>query len=198
MQQIYDATTLIEKRDAPRDFLDLMKSAKAGRILDGGFIDFEWLNIAHEHNFPSRFVLKRNVEYPDQDSLDTAVHIRLGVFLKYPKILPIPTPKYYQESLSLLRTTKFDIFTDDEDSARQRYPELFELANHVFGPRSFSGPETFVLLSSYSKIITSSSTFSSVAAWCISMNGGEVACPEKMIHSEVWDSRPVSWLRVSS
>ncbi len=196
MQKLYDANKLVDKRDSPRDFSELLKSAKAGRVLDGGFIDFEWLNIAHEYNFPPRFSLKRKFTYPE--NLDTALHIRLGDFLNYPKIFPIQTSAYYRESLRLLKSEKFDIFTDDEASAKQRYPELFEDANHVFGPKSFSGPETFILLSSYSKIVTSSSTFSSTAAWSISMNGGKVACPQKMILSEVRDSRPTSWLRVSS
>lgn len=196
LQEFYDRTKSVEKRDSPQEFEELKESARAGKILDGAFIDFSWLNIAHRSNFPSKFALKQEIEKQYDQTLDTAIHIRLGDFLQYPKIFPIPSEEYYRESIRVLETKHFDIFTDDEESARQRYPEIFMHAANIFGPKSFSGPQTFVLLSSYPKIVTSSSTFSGIAAWSISMNGGIVACPEQMIISEIRDSRPTSWLRV--
>jgi hypothetical protein len=186
----------LEQRDSPQEFDLLVESAGAGQVLDGNYINFEWLNRALKYSFPSRFRLKNMQPVQSVKLSETAIHIRLGDFLKYPALFPIPTQNYYINALEHLCSSKFDVYTDDLDSAIQFYPDLLKRAVRVIGPDDYSGPETFTLLGQYSRIVTSASTFSSIAAWSVGINGGQVICPEKMLVSETFDSRPKGWIRV--
>lgn len=196
-ESIYSYSKTLERRDSPTDFPLIRKSASAGAILDGNFIDFRWFDMARNYEFPIKFNLV-NQDLGQVEALsDAAIHIRLGDFLKYPQIFPIPSPRYYNKALEVLKSHDYDVFTDDIEQANEMYPKLLLNARKIVGPESLSGPETFVLLGSYRKIVTSASTFSSIASWSISARGGSVVCPERMIITEVEDSRPASWTRVS-
>lgn len=198
LQLVHDRMNEFEKRDSPSDFRKIIDSTLLGAVLDGNYIDFNWLNLSRDYGFPVEFKLKQNISTTFTTQADTAVHIRLGDFLHYPDIFPISSPHYYKTALSLLGSSKYDVFTDDVEQAKRLFPELFLNANKVIAPTDFSGPETFVILGSYLKIITSASTYSSIAAWSIDSRGGEVVCPEKMILTQEKDSRPDGWIRVGN
>jgi hypothetical protein len=198
LQLVHDRMNEFEKRDSPNDFRNIIESVLSGTILDGNYIDFDWLDLARVYGFPLEFQLNQNNSIKFVTQADTAVHIRLGDFLHYPDIFPISSPHYYMTALSTLESSKYDIFTDDVEQAKKFFPELFLNANKIIAPSDYSGPETFVILGSYPKIITSASTFSSIAAWSIDSRGGKVVCPEKMILSQERDSRPDSWVRVGN
>lgn len=198
LQIVHDRMSDFEKRDSPSDFRTIINSALSGAVLDGSYIDFNWLELSQEYGFPLEFRLTQHRSIEFESRADTAVHIRLGDFLHYPDIFPISSEVYYKKALSLLGSSSYDIFTDDIEQANRLFPELLLNAKNVIAPRDYSGPETFIILGSYPKIVTSASTFSSIAAWSISSRGGKVACPEKMLISEEIDSRPRSWIRVGN
>jgi hypothetical protein len=198
LQVVHDRMNEFERRDSPNDFRDIIDSALSGAILDGNYIDFDWLNLSRVYSFPVEFQLNQENSIRFEKKADTAVHIRLGDFLHYPDIFPIPSPHYYKTALRSLGSSKYDVFTDDEEHANRLFPELVLNANKVIAPRDYSGPETFVILGSYPKIIASASTYSSIAAWSIDSRGGKVVCPEKLILSQERDSRPDSWIRVGN
>lgn len=198
LQLVRDRMNNTERKDSPSDFRTIINSALSGAVLDGSYIDFNWLELSREYGFPLEFKLTQHKSLEFRNRSDTAVHIRLGDFLHYPDIFPISTEAYYRKALSLLGSSNYDIFTDDVEQANRLFPELFQNAKNVMPPRDFSGPEAFIILGSYANIVTSASTFSSIAAWSISSRGGKVACPEKMLISEEMDSRPKSWIRVGN
>lgn len=195
-QEFFDFRYKTIKEDDPELIEAILNAAGKGIALDGNYIDFSWLDMAHQYGFPSDFnLVKRNSERGEPQST-IAVHIRLGDFLRYPDIFPIPSQSYYDEALESLNKGSYDVYTDDKDLAQQMYPRLIKNAEQLIGGEDLSGPETFCKLNSYNKIITSSSTFSSVAAWGISKRGGSVVCPEKMLLSDTTDSRPRDWIRI--
>lgn len=198
LQLVRDRMNYTERKDSPSDFCTIINSALSGAVLDGSYIDFNWLELSKEYGFPLEFKLTQHKSLEFKNRSDTAVHIRLGDFLHYPDIFPIATEAYYRKALSVLGSSNYDIFSDDVEQANRLFPDLFLNAKNVIPPRDYSGPETFIILGSYPKIVTSASTFSSIAAWSISSRGGKVACPEKMLISEEIDSRPGSWIRVGN
>jgi hypothetical protein len=197
-QKLQSKNLTLEKRDSPRDFFKIVQSAVSGYTLDGNYIDFEWLELARKYGFPTRFRLLGRFDCIVNEDRDTAVHVRLGDFLHFPDIFPIASPQFYSRSLGILESDKYDVFTDDLEMASKMFPDLLSGAEKIIGPEVFSGPETFVLLGAYPKIVTSSSTFSSIAAWGVDLNGGKVVCPEKMLISETFDSRPTGWVRIGN
>lgn len=198
LQVIFDQFKKVEKSDLPKDFSQMVKASMLGKSLDGNYINFEWLDIAEKYGFPSQFSLITNSSKFANRIGETAVHVRLGDFLKYPNIFPIPSSSYYVRSLKTLESSNYEVFTDDEKHASEIYPDLLKNASKIITPSDLSGPDTFALLCRYPKIVTSPSTFSSVAAWSIGKNGGLVVCPERMTFSENSDSRPKNWIRINN
>jgi len=197
-QQIFDLKNETYLEDNPLNLKFIVSAANAGKLLTGSYINFKWLDIAYEFGFPTTFELVEKFPINIKTFSDVAVHIRLGDFLKHPDIFPTLSAKYFKRALAALSADCYDVYTDDKELAGKMYPELLANAARVIGAEELSGPQSFSALNSYSKIITSTSTFSSVAAWGIDKRGGQVICPEKMLLTNDLDSRPENWLRIEN
>lgn len=198
MQSALNARSSFDTNDNPENFIEIANSAKEGKILDGNYINFKWLDLAHTYGFPTKFnLLAADIPYVPQKE-EVAVHIRLGDFLHYPNLFPIPSLAYYEHALVILKAKRYAIYSDDISVAKDLYPKLLENAHKIVSPSQYTGTETFVMLNSYSSIVTSSSTFSSIAAWGIGKQGGKVVCPEFMLFDDKEDSRPSNWIKVSN
>lgn len=195
-QRIFDLKNDTFMEDNPLNLALILGAAHDGKILTGSYINFKWLDFAYEFGFPTTFELTENYPIEVKTLSAVAVHIRLGDFLKHSDIFPILSPDYFRRALAVLDADYYDIYTDDKEMAQKMYPELLSNAARVISGDELSGPQSFSALNSYSKIVTSTSTFSSVAAWGIDKRGGHVVCPQRMLLTDDFDSRPEGWLRI--
>jgi hypothetical protein len=179
------------------------KLAKNSGKIDGSFVDFRWAIDAQKYGFPKRVELKRSstlVSNLLQEVSETcAIHIRLTDFLDYPGIFPKLSSLYFESAILEMKKrgfSKFTIFTDDLELARDLYPSVFQVKDILIIPSSLSTSETFFLMQSCACIISSSSSFSSWAAFFISNQGGNVICPDKLLLDGSPDPRPKEWTRL--
>ena len=183
----------------------LANRAIEGKTLQGYFQDIRWVEKAFECGMPKQLALSsatnEATKLHGQIGESIAIHIRLGDFLDFPDSFPIPGEKYYLRSLDFFRlidgNQKVDywIFTDDSLEAQSRFPQLFAGATRILSQDDFSGPESLFLMSEFTKIVTSNSSFSTWAGLFSSSRGGRVTCPELPAGQNI-DLRPVNWTRV--
>ncbi len=179
--------------------------ANQGKTLRGYFQDIRWSEMAFEKGMPKSLRIAnhspRVAQLHSQIGNKIAVHIRLGDFLNYPDVFPIASEKYYSksirsfESIEQTQNTDYWVFTDDVDESLVRFPVVMAGAERVITERDLSGPESLFLMSEFSKIVISHSSFSTWAALFSSARGGQVVCPEAS-NGDSDDLRPTRWIRV--
>ena len=179
------------------------KFAKNSGKIHGSFIDFRWAIEAQKYGFPKRLELKRysaSVANLLSEVAETcAIHIRLTDFLHYPSLFPQLSTLYFESAILEMKKrgfSKFTIFTDDLNLARETYPLIFDRKDIRIISNSLSSAETFFLMQSCAGIITSSSSYSSWAAFFIANQQGMVVCPNKLLLDGSPDPRPIDWLRL--
>lgn len=187
------------------DISALLNRANQGKTLKGYFQDINWVQRAFEYGLPSRLKLDNPSNqvriWGEQIGENIAVHIRLGDFLDFPEIFPVPNESYYMQALEHLRAIddvnefRYWVFTDDENEAFKRYPVIIKNAEKLISEREMSGPESLFLMSEFRKIITCQSSFSTWAALFSSRRGGHVVCPQ-LKSGESEDHRPGAWIRI--
>ena len=185
------------------NLLEIEKVARKTGKIQGSFMDFRWVSEAQKYGFPKRLDLKttsaRVYNLLDEVSETCAVHIRLTDFLDYPGVFPKLSNLYFESAIlemSKSGFSKFTVFTDDLELARDLYPSVFQGKDIFIIPNSLSTTETFFLMQSCAGIISASSSFSSWAAFFIANQGGPVICPNKLLLDSSADSRPTAWLRL--
>jgi hypothetical protein len=179
------------------------KLAKNSGKIEGSFVDFRWAIEAQKYGFPKRVELKKYSALASnllpEVSETCAIHIRLTDFLDYPGIFPKLSSLYFESAILEMKKrgfSKFTIFTDDLELARDLYPAVFQVKDILIISSSLSPSETFFLMQSCACIISSSSSFSSWAAFFISNQGGTVICPDKILLDGSPDPRPKEWTRL--
>jgi hypothetical protein len=179
------------------------KLAKNSGKIHGNFIDFRWAIEAQKYGFPKRVELRRysaSVANLLSDVAETcAIHIRLTDFLHYPSLFPQLSTLYFESAILEMNKrgfSKFTIFTDDLNLARETYPLIFDRKDIRIISNSLSSAETFFLMQSCAGIITSSSSYSSWAAFFIANQQGMVVCPSKLLLDGSPDPRPEEWIRL--
>jgi hypothetical protein len=176
---------------------------KHARSVGGLFLDFEWANEAIKFGFPEAMSPKnpsitylRNLLEVGETS--TALHIRIGDYLKLPKLFPIAPEIYYLKALEKLDSIQgIDVFTDSPELLDRKYPRLMRLNNvRVVDPEmELDSVETMALISKYKQLITSNSTFSSWAGWFLPAKKVVTPVPH---HLDGWkDSLPSNWIRLN-
>jgi hypothetical protein len=185
------------------NLLEIEKAARKTGKIQGSFMDFRWASEAQKYGFPKRLELKttsaRVYNLLDQVSETCAVHIRLTDFLDYPGVFPKLSNLYFESAIlemSKSGISKFTVFTDDLELARDLYPSVFQGKDISIIPNSLSTTETFFLMQSCAGIISASSSFSSWAAFFIANQGGPVICPNMLLLDGSPDPRPTAWLRL--
>ena len=193
------------------DFIDIFESPLTQLALitsdtdsvGGPFIDFDWAGIAQDFGFPSDCApINPSHKYTHELSRITdnslAIHFRLGDYLTLGDIFPIASERYY---LAALEAVNYDsaqeivIFSDTPGVLRARYPSLFSLEKLRVIDTKISALETLSLMSKFSIIIGSNSTFSSWAGWFSSAKKMVTPIPH---HLDKWSDRlPKNWERIS-
>jgi hypothetical protein len=189
--------------DLWENLFSIEKLAKNSGKISGTFVDFRWAIEAQKYGFPKRVELKRSSTLVSNLLLEVsetcAIHIRLTDFLDYPGIFPKLSGLYFESAIREMKKrgfSTFTIFTDDLELARDLYPSVFQLEDILIIPSSLSTSETFFLMQSCACIISSSSSFSSWAAFFITNQGGTVICPDKLLLDGSPDPRPKEWTRL--
>jgi hypothetical protein len=201
--------TLSILRDAPytNDLWEnsgsIEKLAKNSGKIDGSFVDFRWAIEAQKYGFPKRVELNNSTTLVSNllSEVDKtcAIHIRLTDFLDYPSIFPNLSSLYFESAILEMNKrgfSRFTIFTDDLNLARETYPLIFDRKDIRIISNSLSSAETFFLMQSCAGIITSSSSYSSWAAFFIACQQGVVICPSKLLLDGSPDPRPKEWIRL--
>ena len=181
-----------------------MKFLAIQKVSGGHFIDFEWADLAVGFGFPK--ILQPSEPSKTYNEISgelgantVAIHIRLGDYLQLPDIFPIPSENYYIEALRILGFQKTDpihVFTDSPRIVKLRYPRLFAQSNiQIIDPNLLlSSVESMILLSRYSDLITSNSTFSSWAGWFLPEK--RVVTPTPHLYNNWHDRLPSKWVRL--
>jgi hypothetical protein len=175
------------------------------RSIGGPFMDFAWVELAKRFGFPTHLMPKIcTKKFLDACNItsyaDIGIHIRLGDYLKYPDIFPIAPESYYLGALEYLDYKKdqnIHIFTDSPKLARDKFPRLFQLRGvQIVDPKQeLSALETMSVMSRYSNLITSNSTFSSWAGWFSADKKVVTPIPHHFNH---WrDTLPNHWMRIN-
>ena len=173
-----------------------------GSSISGHFTDFSWIRIAQTFGFELKvhenLISDSTKEFALQISnQDIAIHLRYGDYLSNPSLFPIVNDNYVNKAKILLKNYK-NIFTysDDIPSAKKYCPETLKTSNRILGPNELSALETFWLLSKYQKLITSNSTFSSLAAYFSVANNYQVVTPVPYLKQGWTDTLPSTWNRI--
>jgi hypothetical protein len=189
--------------EIPRE--QIMRIPPHVRSVGGPFMDFAWADLAKAFGFPG-FLLpkvcsKKFLEASKISTIsDIAIHMRLGDYLKHPDIFPIAPESYFLNALDYLNykeSQAIQIFTDSPKLAQQIFPKVFQLGKtRIVDPkRELSALETMSVMSKYSKLITSNSTFSSWAGWFNPTKNVVTPIPH---HVGDWqDNLPNGWKRIN-
>lgn len=171
-------------------------------ILEGYFPRFDYFDACKERGLVKGIEISNpSASYQTahkQVKTRVSVHIRMGDYLQYPDIYPIMTSEYYEKALqqTSARTEGYNIFAENLEEARLRFPKLFQKANEIYTKDDFSTVESFCLMANSSQIITANSSYSNWAAKFIDLKGGLVVCPDQMFKKNSTDPRPTNWLRI--
>jgi hypothetical protein len=111
---------------------------------------------------PSDFYLETRRQIVSD--MPIVVHLRLGDYLKFPKVFGVLTPAYFDRALSLVRdkaeSREVMVFSDEPEKAREILPSPFRGSKFVVSPPHSRPLESMLLLSSSPFKILSNSTFS--------------------------------------
>lgn len=169
-------------------------------VLNGFIFDGYWQSekyFLHTANEIATYFRKILVDTGSRLGTNTAVHVRLGDFLKnshtrnYHGLVP---EFHYLNSLALLGTNGFSVVTDDIDSAESLYPELLASSVEVF-----SGPvlKDFSFLVQANSLIIGNSTFS---WWAARLSDALIIAPKCWFSEETMrtismkDFYPSAWV----
>jgi hypothetical protein len=194
---------------AKSDFIENQASVKEqvsnvgdGYTVSGHFVDFEWIYLAEAFGFLPK-VREENVSTKAKEissrihKEDIAIHLRFGDFLKNPSLFPLVTDSYIKEALQLLSNfNRIWIYTDDMTSAGKYCQEILKRSYCVLSPQDISSLDTFWLLGQYQRLVTSNSTFSSLAAYLAPKKISDVVTPIPHLYAKWKDNLPSDWHRV--
>jgi len=93
-----------------------------------------------------------------------AVHIRLGDYLKNANLYDVVSENYYLNAIrDLWKLASFDqvlLFSDDQNSAREKYPRISRDFEFLESPKNTNAIEILKILASSKGIVSTNSTFS--------------------------------------
>lgn len=180
-------------------------------ILNGYFNNFDIVRKAENYGFSRELKLKYEpsgwlTDYIAKSNFEnsTALHIRLGDYLKYPHIFGQLSEFFYLECLERLEVDFKDevtIFSDQPNKVANLVPQISQRPRvRIFRePAGAASYETFYLMSKFKKIVCANSTFSMWAAWFndIHENSKKVTVPSPYLLNEADMKTPESWIKVS-
>jgi len=174
----------------------------AGSAMSGHFLNFLWADLAVKYGFPTKIApltkSKKFIEATNTiDFGGICVHLRLGDYENLRHIFPRVPESYYLDAISEIHgSPKIYIFAEFRNEVQKNYPELSKIENLVvFDKRDFSTVETISLMSKFSTIIASNSTFSSWAGWFGSQNNSKVFSPIPHMYQNWIDELPFGFIR---
>jgi hypothetical protein len=182
------------------DNLDLFEELARVRVMDGNFEDVNLLppskKVVQLLDFPDWHSnwLRANLEdIPQQGFI--AMHVRLGDYLKFPKVYDVLKPNYYLDSLESVpeNLSKLPIwlFSDDLLIAKSVLPSSIRISREVFTAEDVIPGEVLRLMSKAKVIVTAHSTFSWWAGY-LGINSGfteHVTIPKRYLANEVSSHR---------
>jgi len=173
-----------------RDIFNSKFKFKTGQVFSGYFQDWFYPDLVYELNSglelkipsPSLNLQKLIADYNATNTI--CVHVRIGDYLDFPEIYTILPETYYLKSINHLKSSnqnKIWTFIEDSSQLSRFYPKLFEISDKIVDQESdVSDVESFYLLASCTKLITSNSTYSLWAGWFVEKNGFEVIVPMQL------------------
>jgi len=129
------------------------------------------------------------------------IHVRLGDYLKEPKIGLLPK-KYYEDAINRMPLEEYDevwIFSNDRSGAEELLLGV-ESLRLVWIPETLTSAETLTLMTYCNDFIISNSTFSWWGAYLNRESNGVVLCPEKWFKGaeDPIQICPPNWVRIPS
>jgi len=126
----------------------------------------------------------------------TAIHVRRGDYLKFPKHHPTQSVDYYKKSIELLNNTeKFIIFSDDIEWCKSNF-----IGDEYYFIENEKDYVELYLMSMCNNVITSNSSFSWWGAWLNNNNDKIIIGPNIWFGINVNDTSkdilPKEWIKL--
>jgi hypothetical protein len=181
-------------------------------ILNGYFNDFSIversssLGLSNELRLSSKPTqwLSDKMKLTDFDS-SIAIHVRLGDYLKFPRIFGRISENYYLASLEEIGLTSHQrifLFSDQPNLVANYLPKISNLKNTeiVRQPSAVPSYEILFLMSQFKNIVCANSTFSMWAAWFnhgTALREKKVFVPTPYLLDRADMVTPNSWRKIS-
>ena len=129
-----------------------------------------------------------------------AIHLRFGDYMENPSLYGVLTREYYEKALKALNVSVEEdsvVFFSNENSKLDEFIDLSKFKNLVVidDSHEFDPAEVMILMAGASKIVTSNSTFSHVAA--LIAPSAIVAFPRVNIRGEEFMlNTPSDWIQI--
>jgi hypothetical protein len=190
--------------DSKESVKSQLDSIEVGNKVCGAFLDFEWVEVAKSFGFPTRIqlftesgLLRELIK--EIDDSDIAIHVRLGDYLLHNDVFSSIPEEYYLEALKRCdykNAKTITLFSDSPKLVASHYPKLFQFLNRIESSK-WSSIETMKIMSSYKRIISANSTFSTWAGWFAQQRGAEIFTPVPHLRNDWIDKMPNNWYRYS-
>jgi hypothetical protein len=187
------------------------ENLKENSILNGYFNDFSIVEKAREAGLSNKLVLsgsESNWLLDKMKSIDfdscVAIHVRLGDYLRFPRIFGRLTEDYYSaalEAIGISKNQQILIFSDQPNLAANYLPKISNRKNCeiIRHPEEVPSYEILFLMSQFRSIVCANSTFSMWAAWFNQGVGPEekrVAIPTPYLLDRADMVTPATWHKI--